>query len=370
MRFGARVFKTGVTVVFTLLIAKLLNLEPTLIAAIAAVFALQPNVHRSAKRLWEQFQGNTLGAISAIVMVLLFGNNIIIIGLTVILVLAILLFFNLQSVSTLAVVTMIAIMDAPTIMDDTSTIEFLEAAGARFSLVMLGVLCSLIVNIIFIPPKYETKMYHNCFNITSDIFKWIRLELNAVSEYQVVKKDIESLRTRVVTLETMYLWYREEKNYFTRRYFAEARRKILFQQLISSTRRAFELLRKINRFENDYNHLDEDFRYRIKYELEQLMGYHEQIFMKITEKIKPEVPSDVYDVDNQFEYSMMDNFVTLYNEAETEEEKTQYENVLEVISSIHEYSNSLDRLDRLASSFFRFHADNNKINIQDETLDI
>src|SRR5699024_4069913 len=99
-----------VTVVFTLMITKLLNLEPTLIAAIAAVFALQPNVHRSAKRLWEQFQGNTLGAISAIVMVLLFGNNIIIIGLTVILVLAVLLFFNLQSFSTIAVVMMLAIL--------------------------------------------------------------------------------------------------------------------------------------------------------------------------------------------------------------------------------------------------------------------
>src|SRR5699024_3237919 len=133
MRFGARVFKTGITVVLTLFITSILGLEPTLIAGIAAVFALQPNVHRSLKRTWEQFQGNTLGAISAIVMVLLFGNNIIVIGLTVILVLAVLLFFNLQSVSTLAVVTMIAIMDAPTIVESSSTMDFLEAAGIRFS---------------------------------------------------------------------------------------------------------------------------------------------------------------------------------------------------------------------------------------------
>ncbi len=108
--------------------------------------------------------------------------------------LAILLFFNLQSVSTLA--TMIDMM-----MENSTTMDFLEAAGIRFSLVMIGVLSSLVVNLLFIPPKYETKMYHNCFNITSDIFKWIRLELNAVSEYQIVKKDIESLRTRVVTLD-------------------------------------------------------------------------------------------------------------------------------------------------------------------------
>src|SRR5690625_862573 len=124
MRFGARVFKTGITVVLTLFITNILGLEPTLIAAIAAVFALQPNVHRSLKRTWEQFQGNTLGAISAIVMVLLFGNNIIVIGLTVILVLAVLLFFNLQSVSTLAVVTKIAIVDTPQLMGYTQQLEF------------------------------------------------------------------------------------------------------------------------------------------------------------------------------------------------------------------------------------------------------
>ncbi|GAB3059869.1 aromatic acid exporter family protein [Salinicoccus sesuvii] len=370
MRFGARVFKTGVTVVLTLFITELLGLGPSLIAAIAAVFALQPNVHRSVMNTWNQFQGNTLGAIAAIVMVLLFGHNMIVIGLTVILVLAVLLFFNLQSVSTLAVVTMIAIMDAPTVIESSTTTDFLEAAGIRFSLVMIGVLSSLVVNLLFIPPKYETKMYHNCFNITSDIFKWIRLELNAVSEYQVVKKDIESLRTRVVTLETMYLWYREEKNYFKRTSFADARRKILFRHLIASTRRTFELLRKLNRYENDYNHLDEDFKYRIRYEMDQLMVYHEQIFMKITEKIRPETPWGIYDSNIQFEHSMMDDFVKLYQQSQTQEEKIQYENILEVISSIHEYSNSLDRLDRLTTSFFRFHADKNKINIQDETLDI
>ena len=42
MRFGARVFKTGLTVVLTLFITHLFGLQPSLIAGIAAVFALQP----------------------------------------------------------------------------------------------------------------------------------------------------------------------------------------------------------------------------------------------------------------------------------------------------------------------------------------
>lgn len=370
MRLGARVFKTGIAVVLSLLIVHLIGFEPSIIAGISAVFAMQPNVHRSLMSTWDRFQGNILGALAAIIMAVLFGNNVVVIGLTVILVLAALLFFNLQSVSTLAVVTTIAIMDAPQLTSvDASTLDFLQAAGERFSMVMLGVISALIVNLVFIPPKYETKMYHNCFNITSDIFKWIRLELNSISEYQTVKDDIESLRSRVVTLETMYLWYREEKNYLTKRYFADARRKILFKHLTSSTRRTFELLRKMNRFENDFIHLDEEFKQRIRHELEQLMAFHEQIFMKITERIKADVDIEPSNIE-EYDTSLLDEFNYLYNKAETEEEKIQYTNIIQLLASIYEYSDSLDRLNRLSNSFFRYHSERNKINIQDETLDI
>lgn len=370
MRFGARVLKTGITVVLTLVITHLIGLEPSLIAGIAAVSALQPNVHRSLMTTWNQLRGIPIGAISAILMAVLFGNNVLVIGLTVVLVLAMLLFFNLQSVSTLAVVTVIAIMEAPQLADEGATTpDFLEAAGVRFGLIMIGVLSSLIVNLFFIPPRYETKLYHNCFNITSDIFKWIRLELSAVSEYQTVKNDIESLRSRVVTLETMYLWYKEERKYLRKGYFAEARSKVLFRHLISSTRRAFELLKKMNRFENDFMLLDEEFKNRIRFELEELMGYHEQIFMKVTEKIKADVDIEVYNFE-EYETSLLDDFNKLYNETESEEERMQYSNTLQILASIYEYSQSLDRLNRLANSFFRYHSDKNKINIQDETLDI
>src|SRR5699024_879219 len=105
MRFGARVLKTGIAVVLTFLITNQIDLASALIARVASVNALQPNVYRSLETTLNQFRANTIGAISAIVMVLLFGNNVLIIGLTVILVLAMLLFFKLQSVSSLAVIT-------------------------------------------------------------------------------------------------------------------------------------------------------------------------------------------------------------------------------------------------------------------------
>lgn len=369
MRFGARVLKTGIAVVLTFLITNQIGLTPALIAGIAAVNALQPNVYRSLETTWNQFRGNTIGAISAIVMVLLFGSNVLIIGLTVILVLAMLLFFKLQSVSTLAVITVVAIMDVP-FDADLGTTDFLIIAGTRFSLVMIGVLVSLLVNLVFIPPRYETKMYHNCFNIANDIFKWMRLELNSVTESQNVKKDLEQLQKRVTKLETMYSWYKEERNLFKKQRFSDHRRKVLFKHLIASTRQAYNLLKRINRYENDYKHLTDDLKYHIRIEMDEMMAYHEQVFMKFTEKIKPET-SDLYvEGTHHFEISLMTHFLQEYSKLTSEEDKLQYENILEIITSMHEYSRAVDRVDRLANSFFSYHTENNKMDIQDETLDI
>lgn len=369
MRFGARVLKTGIAVVLTFLITNQIGLTPALIAGIAAVNALQPNVYRSLETTWNQFRGNTIGAMSAIVMVLLFGSNVLIIGLTVILVLAMLLFFKLQSVSTLAVITVVAIMDVP-FGADLSTTDFLVTAGTRFSLVMLGVLVSLLVNLVFIPPRYETKMYHNCFNIANDIFKWMRLELNSVTESQNVKKDLEQLQKRVTKLETMYSWYKEERNLLKKQRFSDHRRKVLFKHLIASTRQAYNLLKRINRYENDYNHLSDDLKYHIRIEMDEMMAYHEQVFMKFTEKIKPETSELYVEGANYFDMSLMTHFLTDYSQLTDEDDKLQYENILEIITSMHEYSRAIDRVDRLANSFFSYHTDKNKIDIQDETLDI
>ena len=42
-------------------------------------------------------------------------------------------------------------------------------ATFRFILVMIGVLSASIVNLIFLPPKFETKIYHYSVKLTSDI---------------------------------------------------------------------------------------------------------------------------------------------------------------------------------------------------------
>src|SRR5690625_2127599 len=99
------------------------------------------------------------------------------------------------------------------------------------------------------------------------------------------------------------------------------------------------------------------------------MSFHEQIFLKFTEKIKPNMTNEGIH-EELYETTLMDDFIKHYNDAETEEEQLQYTRIMEILSSLYEYANSLERINRLTDSFFRFHSEKNKINIQDETLDI
>lgn len=92
--------------------------------------------------------------------------------------------------------------------------------------------------------------------------------------------------------------------------------------------------------------------------------------MKFTEKIKPETSELYVEGSNYFEESLMTHFLKDYSQLTDEDDKLQYENILEIITSMHEYSRAIDRVDRLTNSFFSYHIEKNKIDIQDETLDI
>src|SRR5690606_27204841 len=119
-------------------------------AGIAAVFAIQPSIYRSYLTVIEQVQANVIGAFFAVLFGMYFGNNAFIIGLTVVLVIAINLRFKMEKTISVAIVTVIAIMESP-------SEQFIEFASLRFLAILLGILSAFLVNLIFLPPKYEKK---------------------------------------------------------------------------------------------------------------------------------------------------------------------------------------------------------------------
>ena len=141
MKLGARVLKTGVAIVFALFLAELLHAPSPVFAGIAAVFAIQPSIYRSYLTILEQIQGNLIGATIAVLFGIIFGHHIVAVGIAAIIVLGLMMKFKLEKSISLALVTVIAIMEVPG--DD-----FVMFGLIRFGTVMLGVFAAFIVNLL------------------------------------------------------------------------------------------------------------------------------------------------------------------------------------------------------------------------------
>ncbi|MCG7339844.1 aromatic acid exporter family protein [Staphylococcus sp. ACRSN] len=364
MKLGARILKTGIAIILALFIASLLPNEAGLkaIAGVSAVVAMQPSVYRSLKIVSEQALGNVVGALLAVAMVTVFGNNVVILGVTVILLIAILFRFNLAHVATLASVTALIIMGQ-------HTGNFYISAFYRFVLVMIGVLSSSVVNLLFLPPKFESKIYYNSQNICSDIFVWFKLVLNDTSEYQNIKEDRGLISKRINRLEQVFGYYEEENPWTKKQVHSQNRKKILFKEVVRSTRQAYEVLKRMNRYQNDLHNLNHELLLQIKLEIDTLIAYHEQIFISLSKRARYDVGQLDSQIENPQKKDLMDAFQKEIIRSPYQTEYS-YANVMQIIAAIEEYRYILEHLDRLRISFFSYHRSDNEIDIEAEDFDL
>ena len=279
MKLGARILKTGIAIILALYLADMLNFPTPVLSGISAIFAIQPTIYRSYRSVLEQIQGNIIGAIFAFIFVLLFGNNYFIVGLAVMIVITINIKLKMENTIILSIVTVIAIMEA-------QNGSFLTFALIRFSSVLLGILCSFMVNLLFLPPKYETKLYNSITHVTDDTLKWIRISTRHASEQTLLKKDIQRIKDELLKIEQTYSMYKEERDYFKRNNLAKSRKLVIYRQMIITAKKAFETLKRIHKFENEINYLPEDFQRKLLHHLDYLSLKHEQILLQYIEKVK------------------------------------------------------------------------------------
>ncbi|MDK7115360.1 FUSC family protein [Staphylococcus pettenkoferi] len=364
MKLGARIIKTGIAIMLALFIASFLPKDAGIkaIAGVSAVVAMQPSVFRSIKTISDQAIGNVIGASLAVAMVFMFGQHIIIMGVTVVLLIAILFRFKLAHVATLASVTALIIMGQ-------QTGSFYISAFYRFVMVMIGVLSSSIVNLIFLPPKFESKIYYNALNITSDIFVWFKLVLNDTSEYHNIKEDRGLIRERLDRLEQTFSYYEEERSWTKKQAYAQNRKKILFKEVVRSTRKAYEVLKRMNRYQNDLHNLNQSLLLQIKLELDSLITYHEQIFISLSKKARYDARQLDSQIENPQKKELIDAFFNDITKNPVPEDYSSA-NIMQIVSSIEEYRYTLEHLDRLRISFFSYHHNDNEIDILDEDFDL
>ncbi|RLQ92362.1 FUSC family protein [Falsibacillus albus] len=358
MKLGARIFKTGIAIVLALFVAEILHLPSPVFAGIAAIFAVQPTIYRSYLSIIEQVQANLIGAILAVAIVLLFGNHVIFVGLAAIIAITIILKLKIENTIGLSLVTMISIMEAP-------GENFIQFAIIRFSTIMLGVFSSFIVNLIFLPPKYETKLFSRVSNVTEDMLKWIRLSTRHATENHLLKKDMEKIKERLIKIDQIYLHFKEERSYFKMNHIAKNRKLVIYRQMISTLRRAFEILKRLHRFENDIHQLPEEILQLIQGQLDGLMSYHEQLLLKFVGKVKADIEFDsVHNVCAQ-RNELLKVFIKRMREYDLQEEIQSF-HFMHLLSSILEYNEHLEHLEKLIASFQSYHVEENEVLVEDD----
>lgn len=349
MKLGARIVKTGVAIVFALFLAELLGLPNTVFAGIAAVFAIQPSIYRSYISIIENLQGNVIGAIIAVVFVLLFGHQLVIVGLAAVIIILIMVKLNLEKSITMALVMMIAIME---IKGD----DFLIFALLRFSTIVIGVIAAFFVNLLFMPPKYETKLFNSLHQSQDEIIRWTRLVGRQASEHISTKKAIKKIKEGLAQVENTFSLYKEERSYFKRASGIKARKLVIYRQMIATSKSSYEVLKRLDQYENELINLPEHFRLMIQDRLDSLLTYHEQLHLKFVGKLK----ADNMSTDSTEEYiqrhEVMEIFAKEIALAKEEEEFSSY-HLLHLLSSILSYDEQLEHLDKLIVTIRRHHED-------------
>lgn len=361
MKLGARVLKTGVAIVFALSLAELLNLPSPVFAGIAAIFAIQPSIYRSYLTILEQIQGNLIGASVAVIFSLIFGHHLVAIGIAAIIVIGLMIKFNLEKSLTLALVTVVAIME---IQGD----EFLMFALIRFGTVMIGVFAAFLVNLVFLPPRYEVKLFKNINALQDDIIRWTRLAVRQASEHTSTKMALKKLMSRMGEVDNLYDFYQEERYYFRNRKFAKARKLVVYRQMITTSKKSLELLHRLHKHENELASLPEQFRLMIQERLDFLLTYHEQLLLKYTGKLKPEHSQWAQNEEYLQRNEVMEIFIkqiALAQELEDEQEFSSY-HLLYILSRILDYEENLEHLDTLIVSFRSYHGEEKNIDLEEE----
>lgn len=357
MKLGARILKTGFAIVLALFLADLLNLPTTIFAGIAAIFAIQPSIYRSYLRIIEQTQGNIIGAVVAITFVLIFGHQLVTIGLAAVVIILIMNKLNLEKSTSMALVMMIAIME---IQSDA----FLSYALLRFVTVTIGVLSAFFVNLLFLPPKYETKLFQSIYQAQDEIMRWSRLAGRQAAERIAIKKSIANLKELLSEIDQTYLLFKEERSYFKKTTRAKTRKLVIYRQMIATSKSSYDVLKKLYQYENELINLPEHFRMMVQERLDILLTYHEQLHLKFAGTLKAEHSNATTEEYIQRQ-EVMEIFVKEINLTKEIEDFSTY-HLLHILSAILHYEEQLEHLDKLISSLQRHRQDEVNQEIQDE----
>ncbi|MBR7554468.1 aromatic acid exporter family protein [Allobacillus sp. GCM10007491] len=349
MKLGARAFKTGVAIMITMYIATLIGFEAGFFAGtIAAATSLQPSIYRSFQTMAEQIQANILGSGIAIIIVLTAGNAPFLIGIGIVVVIGICTFFKMKEDT-----TFIAIIALLALMMYSADVVYLEFAGIRFTTILIGIFSAFLVNLAFLPPKYEIQLFNQISELTSDLLQWIRVTTRHLADQPALKKEIETLNTELWQLENTYLLFSEERTYSRSRGIERARKLVIFRSLISLSRKSYDLLTTLHRLDYDIEHISKDISRRILKEVDKVMHTHEKLMLMYQGRIRSKDTDPLHSVSTPDVKGLIVELINYYDEGD-EEARLK---LIPLASMLYDYHEEMMHCKMLMKSYLKKASD-------------
>lgn len=332
MNFGARMLKTGIAVTLALYASSWLNLTPPVIAAIAAIFAMQPSIYRSFRYFLDQIQTNTLGAILALLGGMVFSNEPIAVGLMCIVVIMICLRLNMGDTIGLTLVTVISVME----VSGQGQWQF---AVNRFTLSIIGIVSAFLINILVAPPKPLGQFKAQIETTFSRLSLLLRTAVSDEIKETVFREEKRALEGAIQSLSDKYNLMEEESKKLKKASLSRQRHLVVNKQMVTSLRKGNDVLTAIEQHYFQAERTPEIDEY-FDAHLEQLIKFHEHILLKLNNKIKNNnsEAEEVEEANDKF----LDTMIERYQE--------NFGGVLRlsiVAAVMYDYGYQLERLNRL-----------------------
>ncbi|RUS46729.1 aromatic acid exporter family protein [Cohnella sp. AR92] len=335
MTIGARVFKTGLAVAVALWLGDWLGLDSPLLAAITAIFTIQPSIYRSWMQIIDQLQSNVLGVIIAIGAYWMFGSSPITVGLVCIVVILLCLKLKIADTIGLTLVTVVVIMEArsqgwPTALD-------------RLGGLLLGIGSAFVVNVTIAPPRHRNRFMVQVQESQSLLSRLLRTSVSNELKESVFRKEQEKLQEQIKKLQEYYHMFAEERVWLRKSRAKRKRLLVVYKEMVITLQRGESLVEAVEEqywavsSESSWNKDADD-------HLEALCAYHEQLIWKWEGKLKPgacaaaPAPDEVVSLTDRIRGTAEADAVTRSR-------------LLVITSSMFAYEDRLRRLNRLMDRY-------------------
>ncbi len=329
--------KTGIAVTLTIYVTSLLQVTSPVIAAVAAIFAMQPTIYRSWKHFLDQLQTNTLGAVLAMIAGTYFSKDPFAVGIVCVIVIMLCLKLKMEETIGLTLVTVIAVMDA------SGQWQF---ALNRFMQILIGIGIASLINIFFLPPRPRDHFIAQIEAVFVKLSLLLRTVISNELRESIFRDEKRELKDALDALSAKFKLLEEEYKKLRGAKLSSIRDLVVYSHMLAALRKGFDVLETVDQhyFQGDR---DEWTDAQFDRQLERLIKLHEHVLLRFDEKLKKSDRSETERIEEECQTFMREVLNWSGKRADADLRLTI------VSASLFDYGHQIGRLDKLVEQYHK-----------------